>query len=276
MPLGTAFAVIIWVVFTGLVGTCLLCLDRTKIRQTAAEFGPRLLEVAPYLGATALLFLVKRSTHELSVRLSQAIGWDITAEIYAVEGQLVAELQNVVPEVTLGFFSVVYMFGFTYLLVTAPVLYFMLPSQRYNKQLLVAYLLNYGIGIIFYTLFIAYGPRNHLVAVEGLLYQTYPQTQSVSAAVSDNTNVFPSLHTSLAVTVLLFSWQSRREYPRWFLITSFVVPSLLISTMYLGIHWLVDVVAGILLGVWAVYAAERLVTHVERNASLIPASREKV
>ena len=276
MALGSVVALMVLVVSIGLVGTCALCLDRAHLRVTATELDSRLREIAPYFAVTALVLLVKRATHELSLQISYALGWDITAEIYAVEGQFVASVQNVIPEATLGFFSAMYVFGFTYLLVTAPVLYFLLPSQRYNKELLIAYLLNYLIGVLFYTLFIAYGPRNHLASVEGLMYQVYPQTQEVSAAVSDNTNVFPSLHTSLAVTVLLFAWRSRREYPRWFLLTSFVVPSLVVSTMYLGIHWLVDVVAGILLAVWSVYAAERFVTRAGSSTGSLVASEEKM
>ena len=276
MSLESMVAIMVAVIGTALVATCSLCLDRTALCVTASELRPRLREVAPYLGVTALFLMVKRATHGFSLRISQALGWNITAEIYAVEGEFVAVLQNVVPEVTLGFFSAMYVFGFSYVLVTAPILYFMLSSQRYSKELLLAYLLNYAVGVIFYTLFIAYGPRNHLASVEGLMYQTYPQTQTVSAAVSDDTNVFPSLHTSLAFTALLFAWRSRREYPRWFLIASFVVPSIVFSTMYLGIHWLVDVVAGVLLAVWSVYTAERLVAHTERHTRTLVTSEKDV
>ena len=276
MTLESVVAIMVTVIGIVLVATCALCLNRTALRATAIELKPRLREAAPYLGVTALFLAVKRATHELSLQISHELAWDITTEIYAVEGQFVAALQNVVPEVTLGFFSAMYVFGFSYVLVTAPILYFALPSQRYNKELLVAYLLNYAVGVVLYTLFIAYGPRNHLAAVEGLMYQTYPQTQTVSAAVSDDTNVFPSLHTSLAVTALLFAWRSRREYPRWFLIASFVVPSIVVSTMYLGIHWLVDVVAGILLAVWSVYTAERLVAHTERRTRILVTSEKDV
>ena len=271
MALAFIVTIMVLVVGIGLVGTCALCIGRARFPGTT-ELKSRFREVAPYLGLTAVVLFVKRSTHNLSLQISYALGWDITAEIYAVEGQFVAVLQNVIPEVTLGFFSSMYVFGFSYLLVTAPVLYFLSPSQRYTKELLVAFLLNYLVGVLFYTLFIAYGPRNHLASVEGLMYQMYPQTQDVSAAVSDDTNVFPSLHTSLAVTVMLFAWRSRRDLPRWFLIASFVAISLVISTMYLGIHWLTDVAAGVALAVWSVYAAERFVRRAESDTRSVVAT----
>ncbi|GAB3675181.1 phosphatase PAP2 family protein [Halopiger thermotolerans] len=258
----------------GLVGTCALCLDRVDVRRTRVQFRPRLLDVAPYLGFAALFFVAKRATHGLSLRISHAIDWDITAAIYAVEGDLVAVVQDVVPEATVGFFSAMYMFAFPYLLVTAPILYFVSGLQRRLKALLVAYLLNYLVGSLCYTLFIAYGPRNHLPSVDGLMYQIYPQTQELTAAVSANTDVFPSLHTSLAVVVVLFAWRSRAAHRLWFGIASAVASSVVFSTMYLGIHWAIDVVAGVLLAVWSVAAAERLVERVEGTRSAAPPADE--
>lgn len=254
-------------VFVGVVMTCGLCLDRRHRHRTVDEFGLRLRNVGPYLAIAALFFLGKRATHGYSVRLSYALDWNITDELYAAEGAFVAQLQDAVPEATLGFFSVMYMFGFPFLLVAAPILYFALPSQRRLKELLVAYVCNYVIGTICYTLFIAYGPRNHLSSVDGLMYQFYPQTQDLTAAVSSNTDVFPSLHTSLTVVVLLFAWRSRREYPRWVPVASIVGFAVVFSTMYLGIHWLLDVVAGIVLGAGSVVAAERIVACVEGDTS---------
>ncbi|AHG01431.1 phosphoesterase PA-phosphatase (plasmid) [Halostagnicola larsenii XH-48] len=195
---------------------------------------------------------------------------DITDGLYAVEGDFVPVLQDVIPDATIEFFTVMYMFGFPYLLVTAPILYFLSTSQRHLKELLVAYLLNYVIGAICYTLFIAYGPRNHLSSVDGLMYEFYPQTQDLTAAVSANTDVFPSLHTSLAVVVLVFAWRSRKEYPRWFPLAAFVVTSVVISTMYLGIHWALDIVAGAVLGVGSVYIAEWIVKRTERESGQAP------
>ncbi|MFA9416208.1 phosphatase PAP2 family protein [Natrinema sp. HArc-T2] len=276
MALGFVVSLTVLVVCIGLLGTCVICLDRTALKRTATDYDRRLTEISPYVGVTALFFLGKRATHGHSLRLSRALDWDLTAEIYAIEGEFVAVMQDVVPEATLEFFSAMYMFGFPFLLVTALVLYFLLPTQRHLKELLIAYLLNYFIGTLLYTLFIVYGPRNHLSSVDGLMYSFYPQTQEVTAAVSANTNVFPSLHTSLAVVVMLFAWRSREEYPRWFGISSFVTSCVVFSTMYLGIHWLIDVLAGVLLALGSVIGAERIVTRVEGTAGSVPTGEDAI
>lgn len=255
-------------VLTGTTVTALLCVGSRQLRRTSTEFGSRIRDISPYLGAAIAFLLIKQATHEYRLQLSYALDWHITSELYAVEGGFVALLQDLVPTSTLGFFSAIYVVGFAFLLVTAPLLYFLLPSQRRLKELLVAYLLNYLIGSICYTLFIAYGPRNYLLSVDGLMYQTYPETQLLTAAISSNTNVFPSLHTSLAVVVLLIAWRSRREYPWWFAITGLVASSIVFSTMYLGIHWLIDVLAGVVLGVVAVTVAGRWVRYAEGDTAV--------
>ena len=255
-------------VLTGTTVTALLCVGSRQLRRTSTEFGSRIRDISPYLGAAIAFLLIKQATHEYRLQLSYALDWHITSELYAVEGEFVALLQDLVPTSTLGFFSAIYVVGFAFLLVTAPLLYFLLPSQRRLKELLVAYLLNYLIGSICYTLFIAYGPRNYLLSVDGLMYQTYPETQLLTAAISSNTNVFPSLHTSLAVVVLLIAWRSRREYPRWFAIVGLVASSVVFSTMYLGIHWLIDVLAGVVLGVVAVTVAGRWVRYADGDTSV--------
>jgi membrane-associated phospholipid phosphatase len=69
--------------------------------------------------------------------------------------------------------------------------------------------------------------------------------------VNTNTNVFPSLHTSLSITVALIAWQTRRQYPLWTAVSVPIAASVVISTMYLGIHWAIDVLAGALMA-WVI------------------------
>jgi membrane-associated phospholipid phosphatase len=70
----------------------------------------------------------------------------------------------------------------------------------------------------------------------------------------------------MAIIVLLFAWQTRRAYPRWFNIAAFVSTSVVLSTMVLGIHWVSDVVAGVALGTWCVVTASWIVERVDRDS----------
>lgn len=265
-------------VVAGTAVTALLCVGPRQVSRAMTDAGDRVREVAPYLGAALALLAVKQLTQGYRLRLSRALDWNITDELYALEGGFVAGLQRLTPEATLEFFTVSYMVGFAFLIVAAPVTYFLSADdgRRHLKELLVAYMLNYAVGTACYTLFVSYGPRNYLDAVSGLMYRVYPQTQDLTAAVASNTNVFPSLHTSLSVAVLAVAWRSRRTHPRWTPVAAAVAGAVVFSTMYLGIHWLTDVVVGVALGVGSVLAAERIVDHAESPSLAAESNEDRV
>jgi membrane-associated phospholipid phosphatase len=263
MTLSGVMLVTVAVVAPSLVATCVLCTDGEQVRASLDDLGATLVDLAPYLGVVLLFSVFKHLTSRSRLALSKDINWNITDTLYALEGRFVAELQAATPDVTYGFFTGMYVFGFPYLLVVPPVMYFLTSSERRLKEILVAYVLNHAVGVVCYTLFIAYGPRNWIPThVDGIMYELYPWTQEITAAVSAKTNVFPSLHTSLSVVALLFAWRTRRTYPRWFYVAAFTAVSVLLSTMVLGIHWLTDILAGIVLGTWSVLAAEWIVARV--------------
>ncbi|MFW6449005.1 MAG: phosphatase PAP2 family protein, partial [Halobacteriota archaeon] len=146
-----------------------------------------------------------------------------------------------------------------FLLVFPLLAYMALEDNRPLRTLVIAYASNYLLGLLFYLVVIAYGPRNLLPdTVEPLLYSTYPEYQNLTRQVNRNTNVFPSLHASLAATVVLLAWRTRDTYPRWLPVSAAIAASVVVSTMYLGIHWATDVVAGLVLAYVAVELAERV------------------
>ena len=69
----------------------------------------------------------------------------------------------------------------------------------------------------------------------------------------------------MARTVLIFAWYTREEYPRWLSVCAFFTISIVISTMYLGIHWAIDVVAGVILAAASVYLSRRFVAWAENR-----------
>jgi len=254
------------VVFVGLVATVALCIDRRSVRRTFDTLDRILIEAAPYLALVGAVVAVRWLVHDESVALSREIGRDITGLLFGVEGFFVAGLQAITPDFLVPVFAAFYVFGFSYLLIVPVVLYTLVSELRSLKELLVAYALNDILGMSLYTLFVAYGPRLHIAGhVDGLLYDLYPQVYALTGAVSANTNVFPSLHTSLSVVVLVFAWRTRRSYPRWFAIAAVCSVAIVLSTMILGIHWLTDVVAGTLLAYVCVVVAGWIVAAVENR-----------
>lgn len=236
--------------------TSVVVVGPTRLRTLHREKRQRLREALPYLALLVGVLVVNKVVRDAIPEVSWLIGLNVTSYIYALEGATVADVQSVAtPELT-AYFSFVYIFGYVFLLVFPFLAYLALRDLRPLKRTALAYALNYSIGLLFYALFISYGPRNLIPdLVDPLLYATYPQTQILTSKVNTNTNVFPSLHTSLSITAAALAWQTRDTYPYWLYIAVLFAASVSAATMYLGIHWATDVVAGVGLGLVCVKLA---------------------
>lgn len=253
-------------VVTQLLGGVLLMLviatavfvDREQLLATLRDPTPRFLEVAPHLGVLGLVLGLNRLFRHLGQELSWIIGLNVTGLIYAIEDGLVVVIQSAAMPAFTTYFSFIYLYGYAFLTVFPFLAYWALEDPTPLRQTIVAFTTNYALGLLCYTLFISYGPRNLLPSlVEPLLYTVYPQTQLLTSTVNSNTNVFPSLHASLSITVLLLARRTRETYPGWYLLCIPLVLSIVLSTMYLGIHWGVDVAAGAILAAISVRIADR-------------------
>lgn len=80
---------------------------------------------------------------------------------------------------------------------------------------------------------------------------------SPEQAYSVTLNCFPSMHTSIAFAGLLLSM---REKSRWYrTVLGIYCISIIVSTMYLNVHWVIDVIAGMLFAYLCVKLADKLV-----------------
>lgn len=245
---------------------------RTRLTELLTELRPRLQEATPYVLLLGMVLAINSVLRGYAQQLSQRIGWRITGLIESIEGDFVVWIQSFQTELLTTYFSYVYVFGYVFLLVFPVLAYLALSDRDVFKRLTVAYSSNYFIGLTLYILFIALGPRNSAVA-ENLLYLNNAQYQFLTSAVNTKTNVFPSLHTSLSATVAIFAYRTRSDYPAWLILGGGLAVSIIISTMYLGIHWATDVVAGLGLAALSVYIADR---YVDRPATVWNRIRQAV
>ncbi|RAW44534.1 hypothetical protein DQW50_13840 [Halorubrum sp. 48-1-W] len=235
--------------------------DREHLRR-------RLRAVGPYVGGLGVVLLVNKGLLDRLEAFSRRYGVDATAWFYAVEGDFVATLQGAIPDWGLYYFAPVYVIGYVVLLVFPFVTYLFAENPRPLKTLVAAYAVNYTAAIGCYAAVLAYGPRNYhrlpgadpnAARVGEPLLDSFRQVTQLTARVNVETNVFPSLHTALSVTVLLVAVSTHEEFPRWTPVAAFLAGSIVIATMYLGIHWATDVVAGVALAVVSVAVAGRIV-----------------
>lgn len=236
-------------------------IGRKRLARTRAEWRTRLRDATPAIGALLVVLLINRLARQRAPRLSREIGLHLTSELYNIEGEFILLFQSIATPETTAYFSLIYIYGYAFLLIFPPIAYFTLSETRTFRRLLTAYALNYVIGLVLYIFVIAYGPRNLMPAevAETMLFDTNPQYRYLTREINSNTNVFPSLHTSLSATVATFAAMTRSTFPKWFPIAVVLAASVAISTMFLGIHWGIDVVGGLLLAALCVVLSDRLV-----------------
>lgn len=226
----------------------------------------RLRAVAPSLALLAVTLLVNKLARDYGPEVSWLIGLNVTSVIFGIEGTFVAWVQSFATPALTAYFSFAYVYGYVFLLVFPLVAYLSLADLDPLRRMAVAYTLNYAIGLVCYVLFVSYGPRNLIPdLVDPLLYSNYPSSRLLTREVNRNTNVFPSLHTSLSATVALLAWETHDRYPRWTPLAAVTAASIVVATMYLGIHWAIDVLAGLALAVGSVRGARVLVGEADRE-----------
>lgn len=259
MVLLQIFLQVVVVVTLMLVLTAPVIIGRERLMDLARDYRSRIRAALPYLGVLVATLLINARARRVGPDVSWIIGLEITGIIYSIEGTFVPTLQALTPHWLVIYFSASYLYGYVYLLVFPLLAYLALEDPVPLRKTVVAYTFNYAIGLTCYVLFIAYGPRNMLpTLVEPLMYVNWPRSQILTSQVNVNTNVFPSLHSSLSGTVFILAYRTRDVYPKWFAVTGVVATSVVISTMVLGIHWAIDVVAGLGLAWLSVWLADRI------------------
>lgn len=118
-------------------------------------------------------------------------------------------------------------------------------------------------GYVLYVLFPAAPPRLYLASLGafsrdlkgGAMGITAFQNALLSMVPNEASRAaFPSLHAGVSLLTLVYAWR----YVRWYVLPlGIVVTGLLVSTVYLRHHYVVDLLAGALLVPWVLWAAPR-------------------
>jgi hypothetical protein len=182
-----------------------------------------------------------------------------------------------VTPVTTEWFAFFY-FGYFFLL-AAHVLTVMMASKSAFRlaHFALGIFLVFCTGHLVYMLVPGYGPYRYLAGTFHHELTGGPFWHAVQASVSAGgaqKDIFPSLHTACPTYFALYSYRHRKVLPykyTW-LVTSFCATQIIIATMFLRWHYLIDIFAGLTVATFAVTAGEALVVwDAKRRARLIEA-----
>ncbi|MEA3202611.1 MAG: hypothetical protein QOI63_277 [Thermoplasmata archaeon] len=187
--------------------------------------------------------------------LTRHVGIDFTPVAAALDGDLHVRLQALLPQGGLhALFTFAYVAGYPFLIIFTPMLGIWMGRGAMARRALGAYALCYAVALPFYL----FAPVQEVWHYDGRVQNvatSYDWVRTHLYSFNEVNNCFPSLHTAISVAMAGVAWHgpSRRYRHLAWLLAAMIV----FSTVYLGIHWVVDVAAGLVLAAVAVHLVER-------------------
>ncbi|WP_240479838.1 phosphatase PAP2 family protein [Paenibacillus wynnii] len=197
----------------------------------------------------AMAGVLALNKYELQIENNMHLTSDFTGFIFGLEGHFVEGFQHLfyTPWLTpiIVFF---YIFMLQSVLAASIGVYLLDKNRLMLYATCYAIIINYALAIPFYLYF----PVNEVwsyapAGVRFVMLDIFPKFEEEYRPLSGLNNCFPSLHTSISVTMALLAFRSGNR--RWMVITSISALMIVFGIFYLGIHWLTDMFGGTLLAV---------------------------
>ena len=96
----------------GLIAACVGSIKVARLWNNRSLLTARLGEIAPYLGGITAVILISKLLQDAAARFSRTYGFEATSLFYKIEGDFIAWLQSLFPEVTNLYFGTIYIFGY--------------------------------------------------------------------------------------------------------------------------------------------------------------------
>ncbi|MUT67287.1 phosphatase PAP2 family protein [Paenibacillus sp. NEAU-GSW1] len=221
----------------------------------------------------ALILILFCNKMELRIEQQMLSAYDFTSMFHALEGNIVHTIQLLFRSKWLTApLAFMYVVVFQAMMLSSLAVYTVRAGLSANNGKLYyatcySIMLNYFIAIPFFLFF----PVNEVWSYEAsgvsfLMLEAFPAFETQYRLLSGLDNCFPSLHTSISVTLAILACYSDNR--RWAAVVCACSAVILFSILYLGIHWVTDMAGGITLGIaasvaglklseWSVYAERK-------------------
>ncbi len=186
------------------------------------------------------------------------IGVDFANNIQMIEGGVVYWFsQNWIPAL-IYFFVFMYIVVYPFTLWFSPLYFIITDDKKAIKTLAYGLLLIYVIALPFYLFFPVTNVYTFYGA-ESALETVIPSVESFFYSVTTLNNCLPSLH--VAMTLLIAKSVSVAKNKRYAYFTYFCAVSVILSVIYLAIHWITDVICGVLLAFGVFYLQKKFISE---------------
>jgi len=190
------------------------------------------------------------------------IGHDYANEIFSLEGNFVFSFSQSWLDFLVYFFVFIYIVLYPFTLWFSPLYFILIDNKKAMKTLAYGLLLIYIIALPFY-LFLPVTNVYCFFNANSALESVIPSVDNFFYSTTTQNNCLPSLHT--AMTILIAYSVSLTKNRRYSYLSFFTMFMVIISVIYLSIHWISDVITGAALSIGVILILKRYIHGNERN-----------
>jgi membrane-associated phospholipid phosphatase/DNA-directed RNA polymerase subunit RPC12/RpoP len=177
--------------------------------------------------------------------------------IMMIEGDAVSYFQSFVSPTLTYILSFVYLMIFAFVMIFTFLLFVFSGNLKALQEYTIAFIIIYLVAFPFYIFFPVRVTGYTLSNISPLLYSLSPIIeQSLRFCDPNLDNCFPSLHAALTIMALLVVIL-RTDIKSYKIFAWIATVSILFSILYLGIHWITDLIGGVLLAIVAYFIAAK-------------------
>lgn len=220
-------------------------IPQTPLAETLRQIRERLIQPAYFLclftafAASLIDYLETR----FDARITRAILKDFTPLVARFGGHWVEQVQRYRNLPLTYLLTYAYVWAFPAVVFAAFFVFVYYNQEELAQFLTACYFTNLLFVLPFYVLF----PVNEVWASDShvrlLTDRISPMIMDHFRTTSAVDNCFPSFHTSLALLVAIAAWRS--DHLRMKVLATISAAAVVASTLYLGIHWPLDLFGGI-------------------------------
>ena len=214
------------------------------------------------------LFAFKSLVMSFEVTVEGVLGYDATEFVHSIEGDAVLAVQRAfLSEAMTVAMGAVYIGSFLFIYVFSFLLFAYSDRFKTASQLMFMNLVLLLISIPFYFFAIVYvtswplvndpGATAVVPGMQALLYNYNDQIHGFFTSYDTFNNSFPSMHVGYPAAILILLWRKQPGFKGYKIFLGVMVFLISLSIVYLGIHWFVDILGGLVAAFAAILLAER-------------------